>query len=64
MELNRVHFRVQLNNSASMNLIQFLAMKFDEFNRGRSSLQVKFREGRLKAVIVPETIDAARQLIL
>ena len=34
------------------------------FNRGRSSLQDEFREGRLKSVVVTETIDAVRQLIL
>ena len=32
------------------------------FNRGRSSLQDEFREGR--EGVVPETIDAVRQLIL
>ena len=37
---------------------------YDEFNRGRSSLQDEFREARLKSVVVPETIDAVRQLIL
>ena len=35
-----------------------------EFNRGRSSLQDEFREGRPKSVVVPETIDAIHQLIL
>ena len=34
-----------------------------EFNRGRSSLQDEFRKGRLKSVVVPEIIDAMRQLI-
>ena len=37
---------------------------YGEFNRGLSSLQGEFREGRLKSVVVPETIDAKRQLIL
>ena len=37
---------------------------YDEFNRGRSSLQDEFREGHPKSVIVPDTIDAMRQLIL
>ena len=37
---------------------------YDEFNRGRSSFEDEFREGRLKSVVVPETIDAVRQLIL
>ena len=35
-----------------------------EFNRGRSSLQDKFREGCPKSAVVPETIDAVSQLIL
>ena len=35
-----------------------------EFNRGLGSLQDEFREGRPKSVVVPETIDAVRQLIL
>ena len=57
-----------------MNLTQFLAMKlhqttsvyrwYCEFNRGRSSLQEEFREDRPKSVVVSETIDAVRQLIL
>ena len=55
-----------------MNLIQFLAMKLHqgplwccgEFKRGRSLLQNQFREGRPKSVLVSETIDAVRQLIL
>ena len=34
---------------------------YDEFNRRHSSLQDKFREGRPKSVIVPQTIDAVRQ---
>ena len=34
---------------------------YAEFNRGRSSLQDEFREGRS---VVPEIIDAVRQLIL
>ena len=37
---------------------------YGEFNRGRSSLQNEFREGRPKSVVVPEAIDAVRQLIL
>ena len=37
---------------------------YGEFNRGRSSLQDEFREGQLKSVAVPETIDAVHQLIL
>ena len=35
-----------------------------EFNRDRSLHQDEFREGRSKSVVVPETIDAVRQLIL
>lgn len=57
-----------------MNLIQFLAMKlqqgtsvylwYGKFNRGPSSLQSEFLEGRLKSVVVPESIDSVRQRIL
>ena len=35
-----------------------------QFNLGRSSHQDEFREDRPKSVVVPETIDAKRQLIL
>ena len=37
---------------------------YGEFNRGRSLLQDEFHEGRLTSVVVPETIDVVRQLIL
>ena len=37
---------------------------YGEFNRGRSSLQDKFLEGRPKSIVVAKTIDAVRQLIL
>ena len=37
---------------------------YGEFNRGRSSLQDEFREGRPKSFVVPETIDSVRWLIL
>ena len=37
---------------------------YGEFNRSRSSLQDEIRESRPKLIIVPETIDAVRQLIL
>ena len=37
---------------------------YGEFNRCRSSLQNEFREDRPKSVVVPETIDAVRQLTL
>ena len=37
---------------------------YGEYNRGRSSLKDEFREGRTKSVVVPEAIDAVRQLIL
>lgn len=37
---------------------------YGEFKCGRSSLQDEFREGRPKSVVVPETIDAVRELIL
>ena len=38
--------------------------RYGEFNRGRSSLQEEFREGRPKSVVISETLDAVRQLIL
>ena len=57
-----------------MNLIPFLAMKlpsrtsvfrwYGEFNRARSSRRDEFRKGRPKSVVISETIDAVRQLIL
>ena len=38
--------------------------RMSAFNRGRSSLQDEFREGRPKSVVIPETVDAVSQLIL
>ena len=37
---------------------------YSEFNRGRSSPQDEFRKGRLKSVVILETIDAVCQQIL
>ena len=37
---------------------------YGEFNQGRNSLQDELRESCPKSVVVPETIDAVRQLIL
>ena len=37
---------------------------FNEFNRGRSSLKHKFREGPPKTAVAPENIDAVRELIM
>ena len=37
---------------------------YGEFNRGLSSLQDEFHEGRPKSVVVLETIDAVHKLIL
>ena len=37
---------------------------YGERNRGRSSLQDEFREGCPKSIVVQETIDAVRQVIL
>lgn len=36
---------------------------FAEFNRGRYSLRGEFREGRPKSVVLPENIDAVREMI-
>ena len=53
-----------------MSLIKFLAIKlyqgpvFIDVSRDRSSLQDEFCEGRPKSVVVSETIDAVRHLIL
>ena len=63
-----------LNKSTSKNLIQYFGDEaptrisvyrwYGEFKRDRSSLQVEFRESRPKSIVVPETINAVRQLIL
>ena len=37
---------------------------YNEFNRGRRSLKDEFREGRPKTAVVPENIDAVRELIM
>ena len=37
---------------------------YNEFNCGRNSLRDESREGRPKSVVVPENIDAVRELIL
>ncbi|KZC13885.1 Transcription factor AP-4 [Dufourea novaeangliae] len=37
--------------------------RYTAFNRGRRSLTDEFREGRPKSVVVPENIDAVRELI-
>ena len=37
---------------------------FNEFNRGRRSLKDEDREGRPKTAVVPENIDAVRELIM
>ena len=55
-----------------MNLIQFLVMKLHQepvlidgiLNSTDSSPQDEFRDRYPKSVVVPETIDALRQLIL
>ena len=80
MELNREHFRALIfyNFRRGLTQQQCLNSIFDdeapsrnsiyrwygEFNRDRSSLQDEFREGRLKSVVVPVTIDAVCQLIV
>ncbi|CAK9815952.1 Histone-lysine N-methyltransferase SETMAR [Anthophora plagiata] len=37
---------------------------FSEFNRGRHSLTDEFKEGRPKSVVVPQNIDAVRELVM
>lgn len=36
---------------------------YSEFNCGRSSLSDEFREGRSKSAVMPENIDAVREMI-
>ena len=62
IELNRKHFYSIFGDEALSRTSVY--RWYGEFNPGRSSLQDKFREGRPKSVVVPETIDAVRQLIL
>ena len=78
MELNREHFRAIIFDNFQRGLTQqqcidelnsifgneAASRTSGEFNRGRSSLQDEFREGRPKSFVVPETIDAERQVIL
>ena len=78
MESNCEHFRaIIFYNFQQQNIDELNSIFYDgapsrtsiyrwyvEFNRGRSSPQNKFREGRSKSDVVPETIDAVRQLIL
>ena len=75
MELNREHFRAIIFYNFRRRLTQQQCMDevpsrtsvyrwYGEFNRGRSSLPDEFREGRPKSVVVPETTDAVRELIL
>ena len=77
MEFNREHFRVIIFYNFRRGLTQQQCI--DELNSifgnkvpsrisvsrwyGRSSLQDDFREGRPKSVVIPEIIDAVRQLI-
>ena len=68
MELNREHFRAIIFYNFRRGLTQQQCIEapsrtsvyrwYFEFNRGRSSLQDEFREGRPKSVVVPETFDA------
>uniref|UniRef100_A0A0K2TP03 Mariner transposase [Bombyx mori] n=1 Tax=Lepeophtheirus salmonis TaxID=72036 RepID=A0A0K2TP03_LEPSM len=37
---------------------------FNEFNHGRNSLKDEFREGCQKKAVVPENIDAVREVIM
>ena len=36
---------------------------YNKFNRGRSFLNDKFKEGRSKSVMMPENIDAIREMM-
>lgn len=56
----------QLNSTFGDEAPHFATVKrwFNEFDRGRSSLQDQFREGRPKSVVLPENIDAVRELIM
>ena len=72
MELNREHFRAIIFYNFRRGLTQQqcmdMSMKhhptystvknwYNEFNRGRRSLNDEFREGRPKTAVVPENID-------
>ena len=71
MELNRKHFRA-ITFYNFLNLIfgdetllrTSVYWWYGEFNRCCSSLQDEFRQGRPKSVVVPEIINAVRQLVL
>ena len=61
MELNREDFRA-ISYDAPLRTSVY--RWYGRCNPDRSSLQDEFREGRPNSVIVPETIDDVRQLIL
>ena len=77
MKLNREHFRAiifyhfrlgltqqQCIDELNSNFADEALSRTSEINQGRSSLQDVFHKGRRKSFVVPETIDAVRQLIL
>lgn len=58
--INRLHLAV--GDKAPYNATVY--NWFAEFNRGRASVSDKFREGRPKTAVVPQNIDAVRELIM
>jgi len=55
----------QLNSTFGEEAPSFATVKrwYNEFYRGRPSLNDEYREGRPKSVVVPETIDAVQHMI-
>lgn len=64
--LTRQQCTDQLNSTFGDEAPSFATVKrwYNEFNRGRRSLNDEFREGRPKSVVVPENIDAVQNMII
>ena len=64
MELHREHFRAIIFYNFRRGLTQQQCIDEAPSRINVYRLQDEFREDRTKSVVVPETIDAVRQLIL